>query len=54
MANMYGDVQVFPQRVAGDAGPPTHADMSGQPGVAHAADAFLVELPEVGHLLDGE
>ena len=47
-------VKVFPQRVAGDADPATDADMPDQPGVAHAADASLVELPEVGHLLDGE
>ena len=47
-------MKVFVQRVAGDADPATDADMSDQPGVAHAADASLVKLPKVGHLLDGE
>ena len=47
-------VQIFLQRVAGDADPAANADVSDQPGMAHTADSSLVELPEVGYLLDGE
>lgn len=47
-------VQVFVQRMAGDADPATDADVADQPGMAHAADTYLMELPQVGHLLHGE
>ncbi len=40
--------------MAGDSYPPTDADVSNQPGMAHTADASLMEPPEVCYLLHGK